>query len=48
MQYNIKSKGIDLRVTDEHVLIDVKHWNKDIGYEKFLAKDFTKNQPEHF
>jgi calcineurin-like phosphoesterase family protein len=46
--YNIKSKGIDLRVTDEHVLIDVKYWNKDIGYEKFLAKDFTKKSTRTF
>lgn len=37
--YNIKSKGLDLRITENHVLIETNI--AGTKYKKFLAKDFT-------
>lgn len=38
--YSYKSRGIDLRVTEQHVLIDRNRTNKKIN--KFIAKDLIK------
>lgn len=39
--YSLKSKGLDLRVTDKHVLIDVLQRRKEIIYRKFYANELV-------
>lgn len=46
--YSLKSKGIDLRVTSNHVMIDISRGRKNNVIQKFYAQDLNKLERRSF
>lgn len=44
----VKSKGLDLNITSNHVLIEQEGWKTGISYRKFLATDIDKLSKRNF